>query len=295
MYRGDQLIGGPYPWKRADFSDEEGFARANFGPVYDRNGVAVKGFAENGLLTKSVKGMADMPGFNTTPVGTFAPGEYGLYDMAGNVSEWVTDTPTVLVWPIIRPIEKKPALLDPQLNLTRAEYFFSSAMWGFWDTIEKTPVKAQPVADSVRWNVYNNRIKDYKLNYCRYTLERDQKGRPLIDENGRSIVRSEFLYQRPFNEFVKFDSEGVIALCDTIYVVYRQLLGYERESQYEKSITEHNLNVLLRAGKEARVVKGGSWNDPPIYMYFSSKQAIRASETSAFVGFRLALDITPLR
>ncbi len=62
------LTGQPYPWGEAN-PDAGGVLRAN----YRREGLVGDGYRF------------------TTPVGTFAPNGYGLFDMAGNVSEWCLD------------------------------------------------------------------------------------------------------------------------------------------------------------------------------------------------------------
>jgi formylglycine-generating enzyme required for sulfatase activity len=65
------LTGEPYPWGR-ELPDAGGRYRAN----YDPNDFADDGFAL------------------TAPVASFPPNGYGLYDMAGNVSEWCADQNT---------------------------------------------------------------------------------------------------------------------------------------------------------------------------------------------------------
>jgi len=62
------LLGEPYPWGR-ELPDAGGRYRANYYP---------NDYADDGFSL-------------TAPVGSFAANGYGLFDMAGNVSEWCVD------------------------------------------------------------------------------------------------------------------------------------------------------------------------------------------------------------
>jgi len=82
---------------------------ANIGIVKDENGVTVTGFPSDGCLY-------------TCAVARFPENDFGLYDMSGNVSEWVFDAP----------YDSTPNLLDQvkvhfepnrEGDIERMEYF----------------------------------------------------------------------------------------------------------------------------------------------------------------------------
>lgn len=68
-----------YPWQGLSFIDQKGKFKCNMGNVVDQYGVTVQTLvSDNFLFTAKVK--------------SFAPNGFKLYDMAGNVSEWVGDS-----------------------------------------------------------------------------------------------------------------------------------------------------------------------------------------------------------
>lgn len=67
-----------YPWAGSLFNNN-GKYKANFGPIFDKNGIIIKDFCDDDYCS-------------TSPVKSFDPNYFGLYDLSGNVSEWVSDT-----------------------------------------------------------------------------------------------------------------------------------------------------------------------------------------------------------
>lgn len=72
-----------FPWNGDYLTDENGKYFANFGRVLDKNRFLVKFYDGDGYM-------------HTSPVEHYPPNCNGLYDMSGNVAEWVMDRPVQL-------------------------------------------------------------------------------------------------------------------------------------------------------------------------------------------------------
>lgn len=81
-----------FPWETNNLFDENGNYYANFGQILDKNGLEVKSFVQDNSRRKSKKAyvLGDNY-FHTGLVNSFSPNNYGLYNMSGNVAEWVMD------------------------------------------------------------------------------------------------------------------------------------------------------------------------------------------------------------
>ncbi len=80
--------GNIFPWKTYGLMDEKKNYLANFGAIQDINGLRVKAYKVEPTGKKSKTDTY----FFTSPVKAFPANDFGLYDMAGNVAEWVMDS-----------------------------------------------------------------------------------------------------------------------------------------------------------------------------------------------------------
>ncbi|HOZ30999.1 MAG TPA: SUMF1/EgtB/PvdO family nonheme iron enzyme, partial [Bacteroidales bacterium] len=81
-----------FPWASEYLIDENGNYLANFGAIFDQNSMLLKSYYEMNTSKKSGKNkVINWEFYLTSPVKLFPPNDKGLYDMAGNVAEWVMD------------------------------------------------------------------------------------------------------------------------------------------------------------------------------------------------------------
>ena len=171
-----------YPWKGPTFKDKKGNYLANFGRIYDQNKILMKKLNDDGFLF-------------TAPVKSYAPNQKKIYDMAGNVSEWV---------------------LDSRENI----------------------------------GVYSN----------------------LMLENPNLAFK--FAYNQLKTKFLGLDTNYQSGI-DQVNEYLSERISYENH---------------LKNNSPARVVKGGSWAESPIYLMPGTSSFYHENSSSARIGFRVAMD-----
>ncbi len=123
----------PFPWEETLPYDERGCFYANFKPMdgdYARDGHVI-----------------------TSPVGTYKPNDFGLYDMAGNVSEWTSTAFTENVADItadINPEYKYSAAPDDPYRMKR-----KIVRGGSWKDVSKN------IRSDLRMWEYQNEQRSY--------------------------------------------------------------------------------------------------------------------------------------
>lgn len=155
----------------------------------------------------------------TAPVDAYWPNDYGLYGMAGNVSEWVLD------------------VYRPQT---------------FEDMEDFNPF---------RGNVFQVLEKDD----AGFIAEKDSMGRLQY----RDVTLEETANRKNYKE------------ADNI--------GYMDPMTYESGEMQYDYGVATLINDQARVYKGGSWNDRAFYLSPGTRRFLDQKESSATIGFRCAM------
>ena len=150
------------------------------------------------------------------PVMSYWPNDFGLYNMAGNVSEWVMD-------------------------------------------------KYSPTAFSVEGDFnpyYGDGFKTLKRNADGKAVQKDSLGRiPLVALNTSKLAQMQNTSAPP-NKF-------------------------NLSQNKRKGFAEYGVTSLINS--KSRVIKGGSWNDPPYYLSPGVRRYMDEDKSSATVGFRCAM------
>jgi len=239
-----------YPWNGSSIRNgnpkNQGEIMANF----------KRGRGDNMGVAGNLNDNADI----TAPVGTYWPNDYGLYNMAGNVSEWVMD--------VYRPVIEQTTTADHRSfrgNVYKTDSIDSDGMVVYDDL-----GRAIKVNVDVNDNTYRrNYKKSDNINFLNGDIE-SQMG---IDWNNLLAEQTD---------------------ADTSRV---QIDKWNRSAnKYKDNAPEGNSNEMYAYGESSlitdrtRVYKGGSWKDRAYYLNPGTRRFLDQDQTTDAIGFRCAMD-----
>ncbi len=260
VYRGKKK----YPWEgqytRSGKRRSRGDQMANF-KQGDGDYGGIAGWSDDG---------ADI----TAQVKSYEPNDFGLYDMAGNVAEWVAD--------VYRPI------VDDEFNdfnYYRGNVYTKNAIG------EDGKVKVVTMDSIVYDTLSNGKI-----------IARNLPGEILqvpVDENEtylrtnfsnsdnrdyRDGDKGSYRYYQSFADDESESGDGTKRMYNSpIQKVYADSLG-DLDRQYDKS---SNRTTLVN--NEVRVYKGGSWRDRDYWLDPAQRRYFPQDMATDYIGFRCAM------
>jgi formylglycine-generating enzyme required for sulfatase activity len=232
-----------YPWNglgvRSAKSKTRGLIMANF----------KRGNGDNAGVGGYLNDKADI----TAPVRSYAPNDFGLYNMAGNVNEWVADTyrqTSFEEFDDFNPFRgneySNKRLADPTKGLYAKDKY------------------GRPIKDPAK---SNKKLKYSEL--VALQAQRADSAAAVAPVNGNAAVNPNTPFSaknsgKAFNADMRGEKDSVnMALYGTTTLV----------------------------NNHSKVYKGGSWNDMAYWLNPSTRRFMDQDEASAEVGFRCAMTL----
>jgi gliding motility-associated lipoprotein GldJ len=263
VYRGRKK----YPWDgqytRSGKRTIRGDQLANFKQGHgDYGGIA--GWSDDGAdITNAVK--------------SYEPNDYGLYDMAGNVAEWVSD--------VYRPI------VDDEFN--DFNYYRGNVYSKNYISNDGKVKVVQ--ADEVQFDTLSNgkvvaRVLPGELSkvslddnetYLRQNFDRSDN-RNFRDGDRRS--------SRYFDSFDDFGEEGEAQaeLTRKMYNSPKHNVSIDEEGNLVREYDQSNSRTSM-INDEVRVYKGGSWKDREYWLDPAQRRYYPQDMATDYIGFRCAM------
>ncbi|WP_171946614.1 gliding motility lipoprotein GldJ [Flaviramulus basaltis] len=222
-----------------------------------------------------IAGWSDDGADITNAVKSYDPNDYGLYDMAGNVAEWVAD--------VYRPI------IDDEFNdfnYYRGNVYTKNAL------NEDGTVKVVTSDDIVYDTLSNGKV-----------IARNLPGEILqvpVDEN-ETYLRTNFDKSDEINfrdgdkrssrNFESFnDDEGVDESTETrlMYNSPKHTISRDSSGNIIREFDKRNNRTSL-INDEVRVYKGGSWKDREYWLDPAQRRYFPQDMATDYIGFRCAM------
>ena len=260
VYRGKKK----YPWEgqytRSGKRKSRGDQLANF-KQGDGDYGGIAGWSDDG---------ADI----TAEVKSYEPNDFGLYDMAGNVAEWVAD--------VYRPI------VDDEFNdfnYYRGNVYTKNAIGEdgkvkvitmdsiIYDTLSNGKIVARNLPGEILQVPVDENETYLRTNFS------ESDNRDYRDGDKRSSR-----YYQSFADDESESGEGTHRMYNSpIQKVYADSLG-ELDRQYDKSSSRTTL-----IDNEVRVYKGGSWRDRDYWLDPAQRRYFPQDMATDYIGFRCAM------
>lgn len=251
------------------------FENINDGKIYPWNGLGVRSPEKStrGLILANFKrGNGDNAGvggylndkaFITAPVRSYQPNDFGLYNMAGNVNEWVEDTYRQMSFEDVD-------AFNPFRGNQFADKRLANASTGLYAKDKygrpiKDPAKAARKmtyaelmaaqrADSVANATANNTAANAQ----------NPNAQNANAQNGVPFINKDPLAGKAYNA----DARG-----------------------YRDTVNANLYGITTLVNDRSKVYKGGSWNDLPHWLNPATRRFMDQGDASAEVGFRCAMDL----
>lgn len=190
----------------------------------------------------------------TAPVMFYFPNDYGLYNMAGNVAEWVMD-----VYRVSTGVDSKG--INPYRgNVYMTKVTDSDGMIAEKDSLGRISYRAVTVEENI--NRRNYRQSD-NINY--------------LDGDLASQLRDSWVTtpEEGEEEGGYEEESGEKGAAVEVTKETNDMYAYEQRSMVDD---------------KARVVKGGSWKDRAFYLSPGQRRFLDQAQSTDWIGFRCAMD-----
>ncbi len=297
-----------YPWNghyvRNDDPNDKmyGAMNANF----------VRGRGDYMGVAGSLNDNADI----TAPVYSYPPNDYGLYNMAGNVSEWVLD--------VYRPLTSED---EAEFRPFRGNVFKTKVRNSEGGLVDKHESAAYDVDGVYHYltqfqSITEDKLSQDEVNVVEESMSIMNEAKTMKDDRKFDDANSQVLRAI---EFIKAsDVEIAAKLIDGISdylesepgsMKWRDVTVEEnidrrnyREADYinhldgdkassiyyDQEEVEGNLmydwGIVTLVSDRSRVYKGGSWRDRAYYLVPSARRHLDERHANATIGFRCAMD-----
>ena len=244
-----------YPWNgsslRNNTKQQQGTIMANF----------KRGRGDNMGVAGSLNDDADI----TAHVRSYWPNDYGLYNMAGNVSEWVAD--------VYRPITEQTTTADHRPfrgNVYKTHKINEDAGPGENPYIINVEGHIQDTLVSTSDNIYRrNYKKANNINFLDGDIESQMDASWKEDTTERSETDEEAVKIDKWNqEAEKYEDQDFTSNSNEMY--------------------DYGNTTLI--SDRTRVYKGGSWKDRAYWLNPGTRRFLDQSQSSDCIGFRCAMD-----
>ncbi len=254
----------------------------------------------------------------TAPVFSYQPNDYGLYNMAGNVSEWVMD--------VYRPLSFEDV---DEFRPFRGNVYETKVLNSEGQVDDKLTIVTYDVEGIDKYLKQFNKITEGKLNPNETQLvenlisaseqatERFDEGKPdeayTLIRDGIQQIRSSDVRIAPelisgLGQFVQ-DSPGELrmrkvrpeenidrdnyTIADNINYLdgdKESSLTYEYNGPDENENSMYDYGTTTLVSNRARVYKGGSWRDRAYFLSPGTRRYMDERKATATIGFRCAMD-----
>lgn len=247
------------------------FENIDDGKIYPWNGLGVRSSkrATRGLIMANFKrGEGDYAGLGgylndkadvTAPVRSYQPNDFGLYNMAGNVNEWVQDT-------------YRQTSFDEvdDINPFRGNQFADKRL-------------ADPTKGLLAKDKYGRPIMDPAVS-----------GRKLPYKEMIALQQAEAANTNQANPAASGSTAGANAITGVSEAERNALKGrpYNPDERgYGDTVNSVLYGTTTLVNNRSKVYKGGSWNDYAYWLNPATRRFLDEGSSSADIGFRCAMTL----